>query len=71
MATGSKAVFRDIRTLFRDGVFGTLSDAQLLKRFLTSHRDEAADAFAAVVQRHGPMVIRVCRRILIDFERRG
>ena len=66
MATGSKAVYRDVRTLFRDGVIGTLSDVQLLERFLASHHDEAEDAFAAVVQRHGPMVYRVCRRILMD-----
>jgi RNA polymerase sigma-70 factor (ECF subfamily) len=39
------------------------SDAELLARFL-ARRDEAA--FAAIVARHGPMVLRVCRRILAD-----
>ena len=39
------------------------SDAHLLQRFV-AHRDQAA--FAALVARHGPMVLRVCRRILGD-----
>jgi RNA polymerase sigma factor (sigma-70 family) len=42
---------------------GGLTDAQLLDRFLTK-RDEAA--FELLVWRHGPMVLRVCRRILRD-----
>lgn len=38
-----------------------VSDATLLERFVT-RREEAA--FAALVQRHGPLVLGVCRRIL-------
>ncbi len=38
-----------------------LSDGQLLERF-TSFQDEAA--FATLVQRHGPMVLGVCQRLL-------
>src|SRR5262245_44798425 len=38
-------------------------DSQLLERF-TVHRDAAA--FEALLQRHGPMVWGVCRRILSD-----
>jgi RNA polymerase sigma factor (sigma-70 family) len=40
---------------------GGLSDRELLRRFAAS-RDEGA--FAALVQRHGPMVLATCRRVL-------
>src|SRR5262245_29336214 len=38
-------------------------DSRLLRRFVTQ-RDEAA--FAALLQRHGPMVLGVCRQVLRD-----
>ena len=41
----------------------SLTDAQLLERFATG-RDEPA--FAALMVRHGPMVLGVCRRLLHD-----
>src|SRR5690349_9835913 len=37
------------------------ADADLLERFL-AQREEAA--FAALLRRHGPMVLAVCRRVL-------
>jgi len=42
----------------------SLSDRDYLTRFVRT-RDEAA--FTALVYRHGPMVLRVCRVILGDF----
>ena len=57
------AALRQINRLFAEGVVAGLSDAQLLERFL-AHGD--AGAFEALVARHGPMVLSVCRGILRD-----
>jgi RNA polymerase sigma factor (sigma-70 family) len=37
------------------------SDEQLLEQFLTAKRDQAESAFEALMTRHGPMVMGVCR----------
>jgi RNA polymerase sigma factor (sigma-70 family) len=64
--TSSRGVQSQLERLFRFGASGQLSDAELLGRFL-ARRDEAAEAaFAALVERHGPMVLGVCRRVLGD-----
>ncbi len=62
------AGLRHLGTLYRVGVIGDLSDGQLLERFV-ARRDESAEAaFAALVERHTPMVLRVCRQILGDAD---
>jgi RNA polymerase sigma factor (sigma-70 family) len=61
MASASLA--QQLGSLFADGTAAGLSDRQLLERFVAS-RDEAA--FAAIVGRHGPMVLGVCRQLLGD-----
>jgi DNA-directed RNA polymerase specialized sigma24 family protein len=66
MAPGSKAVIRQVKTLYQLGTVGGLSDEELLRQFVAWRGEDAEDAFAAVVGRHGPMVLRVCRRILTD-----
>lgn len=64
MASGrSAASLRHLNTLFQVGTVGGLTDGQLLDLFVQS-RDEAA--FAALVERHGPIVLRVCRSRLGD-----
>ncbi len=60
------AVMRQLQTLFDLGSIGELTDGQLLERFTTSSGETAELAFAALVDRHGPMVLRVCRGCLRD-----
>ena len=55
---------QQIRTLYALGAVGGLTDARLVERFLGRDGPDREDAFAALVQRHGPMVLRVCRRML-------
>lgn len=58
---------RDIQTLFSDGMLGGLTDRQLLERFANRDAPSAAEeAFAVLLERHGPMVWGVCRRLLTD-----
>ncbi len=57
----------DLAVLFSAGAIGTRPDAELLARFATGRGDPAAElAFAALVDRHGPMVLGVCRRATGD-----
>jgi hypothetical protein len=60
MATETERIIRHIRSLALRDANG-LTDGQLLESFL-AHQDEAA--FEALVRRHGPMVLAVCRRVL-------
>jgi DNA-directed RNA polymerase specialized sigma24 family protein len=55
-------LLRCLRRLATAQVAG-LADQHLLERFVHQH-DEAA--FAALMERHGPMVLGVCRRALRD-----
>jgi RNA polymerase sigma factor (sigma-70 family) len=59
-------VLRDIGTLFTDGMLGGLTDRQLLERFVNRNDSSAEDAFTILIERHGPMVWGVCRRLLSD-----
>jgi RNA polymerase sigma factor (sigma-70 family) len=54
-------VLEHLRQLFGAQAVADLSDGQLLKRFIDTREDAA---FAALMRRHGPMVLSVCRRIL-------
>jgi RNA polymerase sigma factor (sigma-70 family) len=63
LSTPSGDVLRNLQVLFQDGTGGDLTDGELLDRF-TCHRDETA--FSILVERHGAMVLRVCRAVLAD-----
>ncbi|WP_168189401.1 RNA polymerase sigma factor [Paludisphaera borealis] len=60
------AMLRQLGTLFNLGAIGEQTDGQLLERFATRGGEEGELAFAALVERHGPMVWRVCRSTLRD-----
>ena len=64
-ATGG-SFWRDVPALFNAGAAAGLTDGQLLERFATRRGDAAERAFAALVERHGPMVLRTCRAVLGD-----
>ncbi len=59
-----------LQRLFTVGVAsGSLPDGQLLNLFVARREGEAAQAeaeaaFSALIDRHGPMVLRVCRQVL-------
>src|SRR5262245_40031106 len=56
-------VSRFLRRLSVAHLVAAAPDDELLERFAV-HREEAA--FAALVRRHGPLVLGVCRRVLTD-----
>jgi RNA polymerase sigma factor (sigma-70 family) len=64
MANANRGVvYQQIDRLYRDGTLSGLSDSQLLDRYLTLGDDAA---FEAIVNRHGPMVLGLCKRVLRD-----
>ncbi len=67
MASGRDgAVLGSIRALFGAGTSVGMDDAQLLDRFLTGRAEVSGAAFEALVTRHGPMVLGVCRNARLD-----
>ena len=67
MASGRwLGVFRHVRELLQPASTRSLPDGELLDRFVST-RDQ--DAFALLLQRHGPKVMGVCRHLLRDTHR--
>jgi RNA polymerase sigma factor (sigma-70 family) len=65
--TNTSRLKSQIQALYGIGAFRELSDGQLLERFATERGEAAELAFAALVERHGPMVLRVCRSALSNW----
>ena len=57
---------RQLNQLLRLGTVAGMTDPQLLEQFVAGDDESAALAFEAIVERHGPMVLRVCRLVLRD-----
>src|SRR5271165_6665138 len=53
-----------LERLWNSGTVSGLSDAELFRRFTSSVGPAAEQAFEALLGRHGPMVLGVCRHIL-------
>ncbi len=73
MAISTSSSWRhDLHTIFNAGTLAGLTDGQLLERIAAlrgagaSARTELEAAFALLFDRHGPMVLRVCRSVLGD-----
>ena len=62
----SGPVVRQIGSLFEGGSVAGLADRQLLERFIAQQDAAGEAAFAALVSRHGPMILDVCRQVLGD-----
>ncbi len=60
-ATQFGKVIQHIHNMAAGGLAPGRTDRELLDRFVATQDEEA---FAALVTRHGPMVFRVCRRVL-------
>jgi RNA polymerase sigma factor (sigma-70 family) len=61
------AAVRDLQMLFSAGALGRLSDGELLERFAAREGEVAELAFAVLIERHGPMVLRTCLQALGDL----
>src|SRR5579871_4895190 len=61
MATTKAKLLGQLQSMLGAGKGNKLLDRQLLEQFTTEGNQVA---FAALVRRHGPMVLNVCRRVL-------
>jgi RNA polymerase sigma factor (sigma-70 family) len=63
----SETLVHSLESLFEGGSIAGLSDRGLLERFNTARDSAGEAAFAALVARHGPMVLDLCHQIVGDL----
>jgi RNA polymerase sigma factor (sigma-70 family) len=67
MATNrTRPGWRALESLFDAGALGGLTDGELLECFQTSRDTVGHEAFRILVERHGPMVLGMCRSLVRD-----
>ncbi len=64
----SQALSDHFQVLFGAGTCAGLTDGDLVERFRAGRDEGGEQAFEVLVERHGPMVLSVCRGILADPE---
>ncbi len=62
----SRSLARQLGALYSCGSAAGLSDRHLLERFVAGRDATGEAAFAALVARHGPMVLGICQQLLGD-----
>ena len=62
----SRPGWRALESLFDAGALGGLTDGELLECFQTSRDTVGHEAFRILVERHGPMVLGMCRSLVRD-----
>ena len=63
----SETLVHSLESIFEGGSIAGLSDGALLERFNTARDSAGEAAFAALVARHGPMVLDLCHQIVGDL----
>jgi RNA polymerase sigma factor (sigma-70 family) len=63
IAMGTIAAVKRVHQLAALARLGAASDRELIANFAA---DRDANAFAAIVERHGPMILNLCRRLIGD-----
>jgi RNA polymerase sigma factor (sigma-70 family) len=62
----AQSVWQTLDTLLTVGTLGAMTDGQLLDCFWSSREAAGQEAFRILVDRHGPMVLGLCRSLIRD-----